>query len=425
MRLLFCGSIGAAVCTLACGGGANWERPPPETASDDFALPGDVGTKEIATPAPKDLSLKELAHLAKSSLVVVRANGGLGTGFSVSKRGWVVTNLHVIEGADQVQVQDPNEQVHNVTAVRAFDRANDLAILEAPTLALPALPIATTIPETGEAVVAVGHPQGLTATVSNGIVSAVREFPSGVAALQFTAPISPGSSGGPLLNNKGHVVGVVVALLKESQNVNFAATSAALARMATQPRLPMPLSRFAELTAPNQAAPDPTPAQSRPVAHAEARPSFPQAVGGFVFGSTLADASSACSERREYETIQWLRSTQEQAECPFLPIDIPFGEAPLTMWFTAGRLGTVVLTAKSFDEVRVSLVSKYGKPDALRSFNPRTKSWSEAARWKKGDPGGVFWNLSGGTVAVLSLDGTTVFVHYRAAFAAAMESESY
>lgn len=102
-----------------------------------------------------------------------------------------------------------------------------LPILDVPSLILPALRMTTVVPEVGAPVVVVGHPRELTATVSDGIVAAVRHQSDGTGLLQVTAPISPGSSGGPILNLHGHVVGVTTGYLDDSQNLNFASLSTA------------------------------------------------------------------------------------------------------------------------------------------------------------------------------------------------------
>jgi S1-C subfamily serine protease len=93
------------------------------------------------------------------------------------------------------------------------------------------LPVSPAPPRVGEKVVVIGTPLGLAQTVSDGIVSAIREVPGFGKIIQMTAPISPGSSGSPVLNMKGEVVGVVTFLLVAGQNLNFAIPGDRIAQM--------------------------------------------------------------------------------------------------------------------------------------------------------------------------------------------------
>jgi S1-C subfamily serine protease len=105
--------------------------------------------------------------------------------------------------------------------VIAFDEKHDLALVRAP-IPAPSLSInEKTAAEIGETVFAVGNPEGLEGTFSQGIVSGIRNTLEG-KWIQITAPISPGSSGGPVLNSKGEVLGIAVATLRSGQNLNFA-----------------------------------------------------------------------------------------------------------------------------------------------------------------------------------------------------------
>src|SRR6201999_60661 len=87
----------------------------------------------------------------------------------------------------------------------------------------------------GDSVVAIGNPLGLENTVSNGLISARRKFDEGVEVLQISAPIAPGSSGGPIFNDHGEVIGIATAILEEGQNLNFGMPVAYLAPMLKAP----------------------------------------------------------------------------------------------------------------------------------------------------------------------------------------------
>jgi S1-C subfamily serine protease len=145
----------------------------------------------------------------------------LGSGFRVSG-GRYVTNAHVVEGASRVEIFDDAGALLGIA--RSADMLSttvDLAVLPSVGPRSPYLSLAGAPPLVGEQVIVIGAPEGLTNTVSDGIVSAVRKIESR-HLLQITAPISPGSSGGPVLNTLGQVVGVSVSILREGQNLNFA-----------------------------------------------------------------------------------------------------------------------------------------------------------------------------------------------------------
>ena len=146
---------------------------------------------------------------------------GLGSGFRIAG-GRFVTNAHVVAGASRVEIFDDTGTLLGIA--RSADMLSttvDLAILPPVGTHSPYLSLARTAPAVGEQIIVIGAPEGLTNTVSDGIVSAVRKIETR-QLLQISAPISPGSSGGPVLNARGEVVGVSVSILREGQNLNFA-----------------------------------------------------------------------------------------------------------------------------------------------------------------------------------------------------------
>lgn len=154
----------------------------------------------------------------------------LGSGFVVQK-DIVATNLHVIRGSTKglAKLVGQDRELA-VTGVVAFDEKRDLVLLK---VALDAPPLAMNYshtPEVGQTVYAVGNPQGLEGTFSQGIVSGIRNTPEG-RWVQITAPISPGSSGGPILDSQGDVIGIAVATLQSGQNINFAIPVRALTEL--------------------------------------------------------------------------------------------------------------------------------------------------------------------------------------------------
>jgi S1-C subfamily serine protease len=174
------------------------------------------------------------------------ANGqpiSLGSGFFV-RDGIVATNLHVIERASSGYVKIIGQQPkYPIAGIVGSDPEHDLVLLKVSASA-PALQLgeATKI-SVGDEVFAIGNPLGLEGTLSQGIVSGIRQVGSDTL-LQITAPISPGSSGGPVLTAQGDVVGVAVATFSGGQNLNFAIPVSHLVRLLANMKLvPDPLSR--------------------------------------------------------------------------------------------------------------------------------------------------------------------------------------
>ena len=181
--------------------------------------------------------LKDLVRTAGDSVVLLRLYDhagravGSGTGFYVGP-GLLATNHHVINRATRVGAVLRDGSEVPVEAVLAEDPVHDLALLAAPPGPLP-LPLYRGRVEAGEAVAVIGSPQGLSGTLSTGIVSAVRErglengeLPGPL--LQISAPISQGSSGSPVMNLRGEVIGVAVAVYVTGQNLNFAVPTSKL-----------------------------------------------------------------------------------------------------------------------------------------------------------------------------------------------------
>lgn len=147
---------------------------------------------------------------------------GSGSGFIVSSDGKIVTNFHVIENAYYASIKLNNGDVYDDISIIDYDERRDLAVLKIKGLKLSTVAIGKSDTlKVGEKVIAIGNPQGLENTVSEGILSSVRNI-EGVNVLQITAPISPGSSGGPLFDSKGCVIGITSAMLRGGQNLNFA-----------------------------------------------------------------------------------------------------------------------------------------------------------------------------------------------------------
>jgi hypothetical protein len=147
-----------------------------------------------------------------------------GSGFLISKDGHVVTNYHVIKNGSSALVKLPNDRFFAVDGVLASNKDRDVAIIKVHGTDFRTLTLGDSARlQIGEEVVAIGNPLSLESTVSNGIVSAIRTVEhEGGQFVQITAPISPGSSGGPLFNMAGEVVGITTSHIKGGENLNFA-----------------------------------------------------------------------------------------------------------------------------------------------------------------------------------------------------------
>jgi len=184
-------------------------------------------TQKKTQPSEKDKTPAEIAALAKDSVAVIVAadesTAKLGTGFFVNDTGLMITNLHVVQGSALVGVRLPDtKRIVFAKTVRDWDADNDLVALQLGVVGSRPLLLGNSDKAfIGEPVTVVSNPEGLEQTVSDGLISALREF-SGRKLLQITAPISSGSSGGPVFDKSGKVIGVVVSRLPEGQNLNFA-----------------------------------------------------------------------------------------------------------------------------------------------------------------------------------------------------------
>jgi hypothetical protein len=147
-----------------------------------------------------------------------------GSGFLIDENGLAVTNYHVVADGKYIAARLPNKQEYDVEHVVSFDVEKDVAVVKLnATKALPTVYMGDSSRVIlGEQAVAIGSPQGLEHTISDGLVSAWRDLGQGMKFIQISVPISQGSSGGPLFNMKGEVIGVTSAGLKAGQNLNFA-----------------------------------------------------------------------------------------------------------------------------------------------------------------------------------------------------------
>jgi serine protease Do len=202
----------------------------------------------VGLPANAPINLQSFVKLARSLSpavvnVVALSSGdeaahdaqkprgkGQGTGFIIHKSGYILTNSHVIESADDVRVRLADERELTAKVV-GKDERTDIALLKIDAGDLPVAPLGNSDDlQIGEWVVAIGNPFGLDHTVTAGIVSAKgrRDVRPGGANtgyydfIQTDASINPGNSGGPLINTRGEVVGINTAMNAQAQGIGFA-----------------------------------------------------------------------------------------------------------------------------------------------------------------------------------------------------------
>jgi len=201
--------------------------------------------------ASQDL-LPELVRRIKPSAVAIETYDSKGeklsrgSGFFV-EADRIVTNRHVLEGAYRAEVHSSSGAVFPVKGVLAVDAEGDIALLkiDAPAPPVRPLPLDKTSPQEGESVVVIGNPLGLEGSVTNGIVSAVRDIPTFGRIIQITAPISSGSSGSPVVNMQGQVIGIATLQITGGQSVNFAIPSERISQL----QVAQTMSSLAELVA--------------------------------------------------------------------------------------------------------------------------------------------------------------------------------
>ena len=201
------------------------------------------------TEQPRDV-FAELAAQIKPSVVTIsstnRGGGswGVGTGFVVDSAGIIATNFHVIGEHREFVVERMNGQVHQPVEILAIDRSLDLALIRIDQDGLPALPLGDSDKiSPGQSVLSIGNPLGYGLSVSQGVISAVREleFGDGRPMIQVAIPIEAGSSGSPVVNLEGEVLSILT--IKSGGSIGFGIPSNALASLMDE-KNPIPIESW-------------------------------------------------------------------------------------------------------------------------------------------------------------------------------------
>src|ERR1700730_652471 len=146
-----------------------------------------------------------------------------GTGFFISSDGLLLTNYHVIEGATFLGGRTAQGAIFILDQVISMSRNSDLALLKFRVQDTPFLKLGSSANAVeGQKVLVIGNPEGFQGTVSDGIIAAFRD---GRSYIQITASVSPDSSGAPVLDESGQVIGLATLVYREGQNLNFAISS--------------------------------------------------------------------------------------------------------------------------------------------------------------------------------------------------------
>lgn len=255
--------IAPCLVATSCGDSKAHEEAPRPEIEESAPPPRRTAGAATSTEPQTPRSAREIARATLPSVVLLILEDenqqplAFGSGFAVG-RELIVTNLHVVLGATSGKVKASSAQTRPlpISGIVASDRSNDLVLLRVSGLEIEPLPLADAYaePEIGDRIYAAGNPKGLEGTFSEGVVSAKREA-DGSSILQITAPISPGSSGGPVVDKRGAVVGVSTATLTDGQNLNFAVGASLVRDLLGHTHDERPLSTLRSIPAPKRSTP--------------------------------------------------------------------------------------------------------------------------------------------------------------------------
>ena len=182
--------------------------------------------------SPERITTAEAAKLYAPSVVLVKTAAGLGSGFFINKKGYLITNFHVIAGEKHISVTQFLQEgkvlrriLHKEVEIVATAPFHDLVVLRLTDFDTEITPVFFESEEDlsiGETVFAIGNPLGLERTVTEGVLSQTHRNFGGILYLQVDAPVNPGNSGGPLFNARGQVVGIINMGVPTMEGLNFA-----------------------------------------------------------------------------------------------------------------------------------------------------------------------------------------------------------
>src|SRR3989338_2196516 len=173
----------------------------------------------------KSADFSAIVNDVLQSTVSIKTNVGQGSGAIIDRKGYIITNVHVINGASTVKAATYSGKTYDVNVLAGYDSQADIAVLkiDAPDLRAFNFGDSDSV-KIGEKVIAAGNPAGLAFTVTEGIVSAFRTF-NNINYIQTDVPINPGNSGGPLINTKGEIIGINNFKVGGFEGLGFAISS--------------------------------------------------------------------------------------------------------------------------------------------------------------------------------------------------------
>jgi S1-C subfamily serine protease len=251
---------------LPAGKGA---PPAPEAPVQTIVVPGDSGPwapAREATAGEGTLSVQEIYERVSPSVVVVYNLNeagqvrGHGTGFFIDPWGMVATNYHVVEGASSLRIKTKSGATMDIRGIAASDAENDVVILSAilPVDSIQTLRMTTSLPKVGRQIVVIGTPY-TPARADHHRRARLRDsaVPGGKRLIQISAPISPGSSGSPVVNMKGDVVGIATRVHRQASHIGIAVPGEILSGLT--PASPFPVARLPVVYAGQSLSVEPAP----------------------------------------------------------------------------------------------------------------------------------------------------------------------
>ncbi|NCC62121.1 MAG: serine protease [Verrucomicrobiae bacterium] len=203
--------------------------------------------------------MSDVVQKVLRSVVVILGSSSdktaLGSGFFVTPQGDVLTNYHVVENMTSIAVRLHNKNIYPAQ-IRAFDKERDVAVMatRVPASMFSVLPLAANTPSVGTTVFAIGAPEGLEQSVSDGLVSGLRAF-GNTQYLQISCPVSQGSSGGPVINIHGEAIGIAAFTFSKGQNLNFAVPSTTLKQFVEYAKKMPPIQTIPNRRTPKEPSP--------------------------------------------------------------------------------------------------------------------------------------------------------------------------
>ncbi len=242
------GGVLLALALSACTGSPAPPAPSESSAATTAGTnssPNATASPTVNTPAPDAAGdIPQLVENLAPSVVTIFTDGGVGSGVVYSEDGLILTNEHVIRGNTRVEVGFADGQ-RVAGTVRATDAVTDLALVQADRTGLPKPTYQVDLPRVGEGALVLGSPLGFENTATSGIISGLHRSIPGSASnslslvdlIQTDAPISPGNSGGAVINMRGEIIGISEAYIPPSAgavSLGFAIPAATAVQVAEE-----------------------------------------------------------------------------------------------------------------------------------------------------------------------------------------------